>query len=52
MPLGDTLQCTSDICAHESVLLLKQFYAGVNPNAPAPNDKTNRLKSLEGFVTK
>ena len=52
MPLGDTLQCTSDICAYESVLLLKQFYAGVNPNAPAPKDKTNRLKSLEEFVTK
>ena len=52
MPLGDTLQCTSDICAYESVLLLKQFYAGVNPNAPAPKDKTNRLKSLEDFATK
>lgn len=39
---GDTLQCTGGLLSEESVSLLKNFYAGENPNAPQPKDKSGR----------
>jgi len=42
---GDVLQCTSGVMAEQSVDMLKNFYAGENPNAPQPMDKSGRTGS-------
>lgn len=39
---GDSLKCTGGVLAEEAVQMLKLFYAGENPNAPQPKDKTSR----------
>jgi len=43
--LGKSLNCTSGVLSDESVDMLKDFYAGENPNAPQPKDKTGRRGS-------
>ena len=39
---GKPLVCTANILPEESVEILKLFYAGENPNAPQPINKTGR----------
>ena len=42
--VASTFLCKSGVLANDSVLLLKQFYQGENPNAPNPKDKSKRKK--------
>ena len=44
---GSTLQCTSGVLSGDSISLLKDFYAGENPNAPQPMDKTGRRIAVD-----
>lgn len=39
---GDVLECSGGVLSDVSIGLLKQFYAGENPNAPQPKDKSGR----------
>ena len=39
---GEVLQCTGGLLSEKSIVILKQFYAGENPNAPQPKDKSGR----------
>ena len=43
--VGARVNCKGGILGEESVLLLKQFYQGENPNAPNPKDKSKRRKA-------
>merc|ERR1711962_1738128 len=45
--MGEALNCTSGVLSDESVEMLKDFYAGENPNAPQPKDKTGRRLSCK-----
>jgi len=45
---GEGLNCTSGLLCEESIHMLKRFYAGENPNAPQPKDKTGRqVKTMD-----
>ena len=44
--MGPPLRCRSGVMATEAVNMLKMFYAGENPNAPNPKDKTGRKEAL------
>jgi len=44
--MGDPLVCRTGIMADEAVNMLKLFYAGENPNAPNPKDKSGRMEAL------
>ena len=39
---GEPLDCKGGVLSEDSILMLKDFYAGENPNAPQPKDKTGR----------
>jgi len=47
---GNTLKCTGSVLSEESIGLLKEFYAGENPNAPQPKDKTGRRQDVVKIV--
>jgi len=42
---GNPLNCTGGVLSDKSVDMLKNFYAGENPNAPQPKDKTGRKQT-------
>lgn len=44
--MGPPLNCRSGIMATEAIDMLKMFYAGENPNAPNPKDKSGRREKL------
>lgn len=44
---GNTLNCTGGSLSDMSIALLKNFYAGENPNAPQPKDKSGRKISID-----
>lgn len=43
---GEPLVCIGGVLSEEAIQLLKIFYAGENPNAPQPKDKTGRKKVI------
>ena len=45
--MGPPLQCRSGVMATEAIDMLKMFYAGENPNAPNPKDKSGRREKLK-----